>query len=174
MFVKRVIPPSFILSVTWLPNLILALWAGLIVYLHSGLGLKYVGIPFLPVGIIGTAVAFYVGFKNNSSYDRLWEARRIWGGIVNMSRNWAAGVLGFVTTEHARANTSPDEVKRIQRELVMRHLAWMNALRHLLLEPKSWEHNRRFDVNDRALIKKDTNAPPLDAELRRFLDEELN
>lgn len=47
-----------------------------------------VGIPWLPLSVIGTAVAFYVGFKNNQSYDRMWEARKIWGGIVNDSRTW--------------------------------------------------------------------------------------
>lgn len=169
MFVRRVIPPSFILSVTWKPSLLMAAWAGLIVWLHSGLGLRHVGIPFLPVGIIGTAVAFYVGFKNNSSYDRLWEARRIWGGIVNMSRNWAAGVLGFVGAD---GNTSVEaaELKGIQRTLILRHLAWMNALRHGLLAPRSWEHARAFDRKDRAEIMRDLNAPPLETELARFLD----
>lgn len=52
--------------------------------------------PFVSVAMIGTAVAFYVGFKNNSSYERLWEARRIWGAIVNVSQAFAAGVLGIV------------------------------------------------------------------------------
>ena len=46
-----------------------------------------VNIPWLPVSVVGTAVAFYVGFKNNQAYDRLWEARKIWGGIVNDSRS---------------------------------------------------------------------------------------
>ena len=37
-----------------------------------------VNIPWLPVSVVGTAVAFYVGFKNNQAYDRLWEARKVW------------------------------------------------------------------------------------------------
>lgn len=168
MFVQRIIPPRFILSVTWRQSVIMALWSGFIVYLRHVTDLKYVGIPFLPVGIIGTAVAFYVGFKNNSSYDRLWEARRIWGGIVNMSRNWAASVMGFV---NATGTTTPEDVKRIHRDLVMRHLAWIHALRHVLLQPRSWEHGRIFDRNDRSEILRDLNAPPVEQELARFLDE---
>ena len=35
-----------------------------------------VSIPWLPVSVIGTAVAFYVGFKNNQSYDRMWEGSK--------------------------------------------------------------------------------------------------
>ena len=43
-------------------------------------------IPWLPIALIGTAVAFIVGFKNNATYGRIWEARQIWGAIVNASR----------------------------------------------------------------------------------------
>jgi putative membrane protein len=37
---------------------------------------------------MGTAVAFIVGFKNNASYSRLWEARQIYGSIINDSRSF--------------------------------------------------------------------------------------
>jgi ion channel-forming bestrophin family protein len=50
---------------------------------------KWISLPWLPIALLGTAVAFVVGFKNNASYDRLWEARRIWGAILNFSRSWA-------------------------------------------------------------------------------------
>ena len=56
----------------------------------------HVALPWGPLGIIGIAVAFYLGFKNNSSYDRTWEARKIWGSIVNNSRTFGAAVLSFV------------------------------------------------------------------------------
>ncbi|MDX1350970.1 MAG: bestrophin family ion channel, partial [Putridiphycobacter sp.] len=49
-------------------------------------------IPWLPLSVIGTAVAFYVGFKNNQAYDRMWEARKIWGAIVNSSRSWGMAI----------------------------------------------------------------------------------
>jgi len=53
-------------------------------------------IPWLPISVIGTAVAFYVGFKNNQSYDRMWEARKIWGDIINDSRTRGMYVDGFI------------------------------------------------------------------------------
>jgi len=58
------------------------------VYLFKGLGFYWLHLPWLPIGVVGTAVAFIVSFKNNASYDRLWEARKIYGGIVNGSRSW--------------------------------------------------------------------------------------
>ena len=52
------------------------------VFMYKGLGFYWLHLPWLPIGVVGTAVAFIVSFKNNASYDRLWEARKIYGGIV--------------------------------------------------------------------------------------------
>lgn len=97
---------------------------------------RWISIPWLPVSLIGTAVAFYVGFKNNQSYDRVWEARKIWGGIVNSSRSWGAMVDAFV-----KNNQLPDnEIKQIKTGLIYRHIAWLYTLREQLLVPAPWEH----------------------------------
>ncbi len=89
-------------------------------------------LPWQPVSVIGVAVAFYLGFKNNSSYDRTWEARKIWGGIVNSSRTFGASVVTFVQGADAPS---------IHRELIHRHVAWLTALRHQLRTPRPWEHD---------------------------------
>ncbi|WP_288377249.1 bestrophin family ion channel, partial [uncultured Chryseobacterium sp.] len=52
------------------------------------LGWKFLSVPWQPIAIMGTAVAFIVGFKNNASYSRLWEARQIYGAIINDSRSF--------------------------------------------------------------------------------------
>ncbi len=88
-------------------------------------------IPWQPISVIGIAVAFYLGFKNNSSYDRTWEARKIWGAIVNDSRSYAAAVISFVR------GPKQDEYRR---ELIYRHIAWMTALRYQLRLSREWEH----------------------------------
>lgn len=66
-------------------------------------------IPWSPITVMGIAVAFYLGFKNNSSYDRTWEARKIWGSIVNNSRTFGAAVTSFVGSSDKEA---------IQKELI--------------------------------------------------------
>ena len=67
-------------------------------------------IPWLPISVIGTAVAFYVGFKNNQAYDRMWEARKIWGGIVNDSRSWGMLVGSFISNQFTEKKISEDEL----------------------------------------------------------------
>jgi ion channel-forming bestrophin family protein len=115
------------------------------------LGVDVAVLPWPPVAVLGTAVAFVTGFKSNGAYGRLWEARQIWGAIVNASRAWGVMVRDFVTE---RADGGD------HRKLVLRHVAWLTALRHQLREPRAWEsqqlkHNaeyqaRTFSVPERA------------------------
>ena len=97
------------------------------------LDLYWLKIPWTPLALIGTAVAFVVGFQNNASYDRIWEARKIWGAIVNDSRSFGAATCSFVQGEKA---------SELQKELIYRHIAWMTALRHQLRLSRPWEHTK--------------------------------
>lgn len=97
-------------------------------------------IPWLPVSVIGTAVAFYVGFKNNQAYDRMWEARKIWGGIVNDSRTWGMFVDGYISNLFKKDKAQEKEIVEIKKRLIYRHIAWLYAHRSQLLIPTSWEH----------------------------------
>ncbi|MEL6986232.1 MAG: bestrophin family ion channel [Bacteroidota bacterium] len=111
----------------------------------------HIVIPWLPISVIGTAVAFYVGFKNNQSYDRMWEARKIWGGIVNDSRTWGMMVDGYVSNQFRDSKMSDDEIKQIKKRLIYRHIGWLYAHRSQLLVPTSWEHtNQRGHTGRRA------------------------
>lgn len=102
--------------------------------------LSWISIPWLPLSVIGIAVAFYVGFKNNSSYDRLWEARKIWGAIVNGSRSWGAAIRGFVGNQFTDSDVPDSEVQEWHKKLIYRHIGWLYTLRSQLLVPTPWEH----------------------------------
>lgn len=91
-------------------------------------------LPWEPISVIGIAVAFYLGFKNNSSYDRTWEARKIWGAIVNDSRTFTTGILTLLDTTGSVDSS-------LQKSIIYRHIAWIIALTHQLRIKKSWEHD---------------------------------
>lgn len=123
-------------------------------------------IPWQPISVIGIAVAFYLGFKNNSSYDRTWEARKIWGGIVNSSRTFGAAVCAFVKGPDAEA---------VRRELIHRHIAWLTALRHQLRMPRSWEHPRELERSPNLPRMSELPGPVCKAEMAKHLtDQELS
>lgn len=121
---------------------ILAMFAlsSFVYFSYEWLNWKFIAIPFLPVATIGTAVAFYVGFKNNSSYERLWEARRIWGGITNTSRSWAAIVINLLERDEDSQTAS-----EIKKELIYRQMAWTNVLRVQLRRRINWNYESKVD-----------------------------
>ena len=120
------------------------------VLLYEFLEVRWLSIPWLPMALIGTAVAFLIGFKNNASYERQWEARKIWGAIVNGSRSWAIMVMDFVTREHAIGNVPDTELYQVKRQMIYRHIAWLTALRHQLRTPRNWEnHDVKSDAEYR-------------------------
>jgi len=113
------------------------LWGVAVTVAHEVGGLQVLSIPWLPMSMIGVAVAFYLGFKNSASYDRLWEARKIYGAIVNASRSWAFSARDLLSHSHG----STGDLDAARTRLVHRHIAWMDALRHQLRRVKPWEHN---------------------------------
>lgn len=139
MYVKRKIDTFIVLKFAWKSVIFFTLWSTLVVwgfhYLdHIGINAS---IPFLPLSTIGIAVAFYIGFKNNSSYDRFWEARKIWGGIINYSRTWGNHVMSFIS-DHYTETSNEEDIKVMKKELIYRHIAWVNALRLQLRRPSSF------------------------------------
>ncbi|MGC5743413.1 bestrophin family protein [Chryseobacterium sp. NFX27] len=126
------------------------------------LGWKFVSVPWQPIAILGTAVAFIVGFKNNASYSRLWEARQIYGAIINDSRSF-----GYILRDSLLAKDS-QKVK----EMFLRHYAWLTALRFQLREPRAWEnmgtaqydeYSKKYDIPER--------LSKLDDELKNYISE---
>ncbi|GAA3515492.1 bestrophin family ion channel [Aquimarina addita] len=125
----------------------LTLWVTLVVSVVKFTGWEWLSIPWLPLSLIGTAVAFYVGFKNNSAYDRLWEARKIWGAIVNSSRSWGSNIRGYVSNQFT--NSDDATLKAVQERLIYRHIAWLYTLRSQLLVSTPWEHIRQGKIMEK-------------------------
>ncbi|MGC3944726.1 MAG: bestrophin family ion channel [Chryseolinea sp.] len=96
---------------------------------------QFMTIPWLPLSLVGTSVAFYIGFKNNQSYDRIREARGIWGSIVNNSRKLSTMIKNY-RSEGALADFADAD----RRLLIRRHIAYLYQLREQLLRPTAWEH----------------------------------
>jgi putative membrane protein len=53
------------------------------------------GLEVAPHEIAGAALGLILILRTNSGYERWWEARKLWGGIVNQSRNFATSALSY-------------------------------------------------------------------------------
>jgi ion channel-forming bestrophin family protein len=129
----------------------LSVYAALVTCLFEYTHWEWMTISWLPISLIGTAVAFYIGFKNNQAYDRLWEARKIWGGIVNSSRAWGSNTRAYITNHFSDNPVSKSELDQHKKEFIYRHIAWLYTLRSQLLQHTPWEH-----INQHPIIAKTT------------------
>ena len=101
----------------------------------------------------------------------MWEARQIYGSIINSSRAFGIMVKDFVRTDNET------ETAIIHQAIIYRHFAWLNALRYQLREVKSWENVKTKSYNKEYLqyYKVPEWESNLNDELKNFLNEkELN
>ena len=121
---------SQIVSEVWRPLLGLFVWDVIVTVTYYVLPFHA---PSLPLTLFGTALALFLGFRDNSAYQRWWEGRGLWGLMINASRS-----LARVTR-----NMLPDpEAHDLKRSIVLRQVAYVNALRCQL---------RRQPVDDEVL-----------------------
>lgn len=137
MITTKYINYKQVLNLSGIHLIWISVWCTLITFLFHFFHWEWMIIPWVPVALIGTAEAFLVGFKNNQAYDRLWEARKIWGGIVNSSRAFASMIYAF-DTKNEEVGTFDLEDRR--KKIVFRHIAWLYQFREQLLVPTEWEH----------------------------------
>ncbi len=123
------------------------LYAALITVLFEFLDLAWLRLPWTPLALVGTAVAFLIGFQNNAAYGRIWEARQIWGGIVNDSRAFGIMIMDMITNEYAHEKSSEEFLLEQKTTIIHRHIAWLAALRHAMRGERQWETFRYHKDN---------------------------
>lgn len=117
-------------------------------------------LPVVPVTILGGALAIFLGFRNNSAYDRWWEARKVWGGIVNTSRTFGVMVCTFSSTHFSKGKIKDKKVLAWRKELIHRQIGWLYALIMHLRGQNHWDHLERYlSEEEIEEIKKLHNKP---------------
>ena len=89
----------------------------------SHIGFLRVSLTPVPFTVVGLALAIFLGFRNNAAYDRYWEGRKLWGALVNVSRNFAI---------QSRVLGPAEKSLGVRSVLVRGVIAYVNCLRHRL------------------------------------------
>ena len=127
MLIVRNIRITRILKNTWKVDIIMLITCSLVYFFHNEIVKYHIDIPAIVPTVMGTAIAFFIGFNNNQAYDRWWEARKIWGAIVNDSRSWARSVMAYT-----QAGIDISDIAAVKQRLIYRHLAFLYALKAAL------------------------------------------
>ena len=109
-------------------NLVFLLWSLTVTAIDRRTGFEFLSITSTPLTILGAALTIFLAFRTNSAYDRWWEARILWGGIVNQSRILVRQLLTFTATEGGKHDKSALQ-QRIVHEITYQQIAFVNALR---------------------------------------------
>jgi putative membrane protein len=123
-------------------------------------GVDELAIPFATLVVLGTALAIFLAFRNNTSYARWWEARQLWSGIVASSRTFARLVVTFVDAHRETPEHDPETAAEFKREMVLRQIAWAHALRLTLRGQDTWAELETFlPDGEMAILLQAANRP---------------
>lgn len=158
MIVRKHLDPKIIIRVGWKRVSLLALVSTTVVILHEWLWLN-MAVDTLPASILGVAIAFLIGFRVNSAYERWWEARKIWGAITNDSRTLARQALTFLSPVH-KNHTDHAAIEAMQRGIIRRQIAFCYALKNSLRKVDVWKETEAYlSSEERAAISDARNVP---------------
>jgi len=112
-------------------------------------------LPAVIPSILGTALAFFIGFNNNQAYDRWWEARKIWGALVNDSRSWARQIMANLSVPNGQTEEDLIERKRIA---IYRHIAFLYALKGNLRNENQDSFSKYISQDELKEVKSKSNV----------------
>lgn len=104
MLLNRPIPFSFLLGKIKYEALAVFVFANLMFALRHYVGLEILSVPLAIPALMGTCISLLLAFRTNQAYERWWEARVVWGGIVNDSRTLVRQLLTFLPDESVPAD----------------------------------------------------------------------
>lgn len=110
-------------------------------------------LPISISSVLITALTIFLAFRVGEAYGRWWEARQLWGKMVNLSRSFTRSVLTLHWPEGV-------EGESLSRELVYRHIAYINALRIRLREAAAYADAKKHYTEWEAML--------LEADLPRY------
>jgi putative membrane protein len=145
MLLKRKIPVYRIIQITWKTNIIMLAITTLAYFVDMYL-FPDIFIPATVATLMGTALAFFIGFNNNQAYSRWWEARIIWGGLMNESRNFSRGLLAYLKPDgrDSRGKTTTE----IAHEMIYRHIGFIYVFKDSLRKIQGGDYSKYLTDNE--------------------------
>lgn len=139
--------------------------------------IAYVRVPWMhhsvgatPFALIGLPLGIFLGFRNNTAYDRFWEGRKLWGALVNTSRSLTRQILTLIEPQPDAPDQDPEAVRLQEVAMVHLLIAYVHALRHHLRETDPFPTLKRLlPAEEVARFEGEENVPI--AILQRIADQ---
>jgi putative membrane protein len=153
-----------VLKITWRIDLVILSLCTAAYFFDTQIMVTVHILPALPT-LMGAATAFFIGFNNNQAYSRWWEARTIWGGLVNDSRSWTRGLTAYcgghqgAPMEDIAPGTITGERRAYARKMILRHIGFLYALKAALRKEPDDSFEKYLPTEDIATVRRFSNIP---------------
>ncbi len=101
------------LKIIWPRIVFVTLFAAFVTFFEIFFNIKSYSLTTTPFSLVGLAMAIFLGFRNNESYARFWEGRRLWGQLVNSSRSLTRQIMTFIKGDDAATNSLRQKLVRL-------------------------------------------------------------
>jgi len=149
--------------------------ATLVTWSHGDLWDLKITLTTIPFTLIGLPIAIFLGFRNNSAYDRFWEGRKLWGELVLRCRNLARQATSLIDDPQPALASNGLQDTRVR--MIYRAIAFVHALRDHLRDQPGSPHLAKLLLPDeydhmvRAHNKPDCLMSYMGADLQRCLKD---
>lgn len=155
-WIEMVALGGFALPHIWMRTLTVTAISLFVTVLYEEVPQLHYSLTTAPFTIVGLPLGIFLGFRNNTAYDRFWEGRKLWGALVNTARSFTRQIITLVEPPDG-----PNEESRAFEQRVVRMVvAYVHALKlHLRDLPARETLEKLLPAEEVEGVIEDENVP---------------
>lgn len=138
-WIKVVALGGFALPKIWTRTLVVTAISVVVTVLYEKVPALHTALTPAPFTIVGLPLGIFLGFRNNTAYDRWWEGRKLWGSLVNTTRSFTRQILTMIELQPGAPPADESELRTFEKKLVHLVIAYVHAFRHHLRDHSPFE-----------------------------------
>jgi ion channel-forming bestrophin family protein len=155
-WIEMVALGGFALPHIWMRTLTVTAISIFVTVLYEEVPQLHYSLTTAPFTIVGLPLGIFLGFRNNTAYDRFWEGRKLWGALVNTTRSFTRQILTLIDAP----SDVVEEGRLFEQRLVHMVIAYVHALRlHLRDLPAKDTLSKILPSDEVDRIIDDENVP---------------
>ncbi|MBY0570665.1 MAG: bestrophin family protein [Burkholderiaceae bacterium] len=131
--------------------------ATLVTMSHGDLFKLKITLTTIPFTLIGLPISIFLGFRNNTAYDRFWEARKLWGELLIRSRNLSRQCQSLIA--YPATAVASNGLTDIRVRMIYRAIAFSYALKNLLRDLPGEDMPQWLTQEEVTLMQSSKNKP---------------
>ena len=144
----------------WMRTLVVSTLSVAVTVLYLSVPAAHYSLTSTPFVMIGVPLGIFLGFRNNTAYDRFWEGRKLWGALVNTCRSLTRQIITLVEPQPEAEATTPEMIAAYEAKVVHMLIGYVHALRHHLRDSDPFPTlTRVIGAEEAAKLHGEPNVP---------------